>query len=154
MYTKEQTARQKQAFWTAFGKYMQPIPSAEGTPISWINYKTGIPGIQFKMDADHKTATVSIVLNHKDTALQSLQFDKLTQLKPIFLEALEGEAWDWKKHQIIEGGKTISTISKTLPGVNIHRQEDWPAIISFLKQRIIMLDAFWSLVKEGFPSAT
>jgi hypothetical protein len=30
------------------------------------------------------------------------------------------------------------------------KRDDWPAIISFLKPRIIALDAFWSQAKYGF----
>jgi hypothetical protein len=41
MYTKQEISKQKQAFWTAFGKYMKPVLSADGEEISWLNYKTG-----------------------------------------------------------------------------------------------------------------
>jgi len=37
-----------------------------------------------------------------------------------------------------------------LKEVNIFDTNAWPAIISFLKPRIIALDKFWSLVKDGF----
>jgi len=37
-----------------------------------------------------------------------------------------------------------------LPAVNILKENDWPAIISFLKPRIIALDKFWILVKDSF----
>jgi hypothetical protein len=44
----------------------------------------------------------------------------------------------------------VSRIYTAAEGVNIYRKEDWPAIISFFKPRIIALDAFWTEVKEGF----
>jgi len=44
----------------------------------------------------------------------------------------------------------VSTIRTTLPGVNIFKTDDWPRIISFFKPRIIALDAFWDLVRDGF----
>jgi hypothetical protein len=150
MYTKEEVSRQKQAFWTVFGKYMQPVLSAEGTTVSWLNYKTGIPGIQFKMDADSKQVSISILLWHKDVNLQSQQYNKLLQLKEMLVDAMEGESWKWQEAVIDEWGRTVSSVGKVLTGVNIHRKEDWPAMISFLKQRLIALDGFWSMAKYGF----
>ncbi len=149
MYTKQQTSIQKQAFWTAFGKYMQPIPSADGDKVNWINYKTGISGIHFRMDADHQQASIAIVLSEGDIDLQSRHYDLFVQLKHLLQTAL-GEDWRWQPLIQNEFGKTISTISKTITGVNINRTEDWPEIISFFKPRIIALDAFWSLSKYGF----
>ena len=29
MYTKQEISKQKQAFWTAFGRYMKPVASAD-----------------------------------------------------------------------------------------------------------------------------
>ncbi|TVP42967.1 MAG: DUF4268 domain-containing protein, partial [Mongoliibacter sp.] len=37
-----------------------------------------------------------------------------------------------------------------LADVNVMEKDDWPAIISFLKPRIIALDAFWSNIKPAF----
>lgn len=150
MYTKEEVSRQKQAFWTAFGKYMQPVLSAEGMSIGWLNYKTGIAGIQFKMDADHKQVSIAILLSHRDETIRAQQYEQLQQLKALLQQELEGESWNWQEAYTDEWGKTFGMVSKVLTGVNIHRKEDWPAMISFLKQRIMALDAFWSNVKFGF----
>ncbi|PZR08331.1 MAG: DUF4268 domain-containing protein, partial [Flavobacterium psychrophilum] len=66
MYTREEISKQKQAFWTAFGKYMRPVLSADGLPVSWLNYKTGVPGISFKMDADRDHAVIMILLSNSN----------------------------------------------------------------------------------------
>jgi hypothetical protein len=150
MYTKEEVSRQKQAFWTAFGRYMQPVLSAEGTVVGWLNYKTGIPGVQFKMEADHKHVSIAIVLSHKDEGLRAAHYEKLAVLKGMLEDELGGEAWMWQQHATDEWGKTVSAVRKELTGVNIHRKEDWPAMISFLKTRLIALDAFWSTARYGF----
>ncbi|MFA6248901.1 MAG: DUF4268 domain-containing protein, partial [Mucilaginibacter sp.] len=49
MYSKDQASQLKQAFWTAFGQYMGPVLSAEGLRTNWINYKTGVKHIYFRM---------------------------------------------------------------------------------------------------------
>jgi hypothetical protein len=33
MYTKQETSKQRQEFWTAFGRYMKPVLSADGEEI-------------------------------------------------------------------------------------------------------------------------
>jgi len=150
MYTREEISKQKQAFWTAFGKYMQPVLSAEGLPVSWLNYKTGVGGIHFKMDADRDRAAIKIQLSNSDAATRRLHYGQLLQLKGMLNETLGEEDWVWAPAEEDEYGKTISTVGKTLLGVNIHQQSDWGAIISFLKPRIIALDEFWSMARYSF----
>lgn len=62
MYTRQEASKLKEEFWTAFGKYMSPIPSAEGLPINWVNYKTGVKDVSFFMEADNKQASIGIQL--------------------------------------------------------------------------------------------
>ncbi len=54
MFSKQDASKLKKEFWTAFGRYMKPVLSADGEKINWINYKTGEKDIVFKMDADSK----------------------------------------------------------------------------------------------------
>ncbi|MBS1566426.1 MAG: DUF4268 domain-containing protein, partial [Bacteroidetes bacterium] len=37
-----------------------------------------------------------------------------------------------------------------LENVNVFSQDQWPAIISFLKPRLVALDAWWQMAKPGF----
>jgi hypothetical protein len=151
MYTKDQASQLRQAFWTAFGMYIAPHPSAEGLKVNWINYKTGIKHVFFKMHADNKHAFIAIELNHPDPEIQQLFFEQFEELKTYLHECL-GEEWDWVLHTTHENGKTISRIYKEISSVNIFSQEDWPELISFLKPRIIALDSFWSDAKYSFDS--
>lgn len=150
MYTREEISRQKQAFWTAFGRYMQPVLSVEGGPVSWLNYKTGIAGISFKMDAERDHAVIMILLSHSNFTIQEAHYDQFKQLKSMLHELLGEDDWIWKPEGMEMAGKRITSISKTLRGMNVLNQSDWPAIISFLKPRIIALDLFWSMAKYSF----
>lgn len=149
MFSRQEIARQKQAFWTAFGKYMKPVPSANGEKINWINYKTGVTGIYFRMDASREQAGIAIELAHADVELQQKQYGHFIQLKEMLHGSL-GEEWLWQPAVPDEHGKTIGRIGKELHGVNVLRTEDWPALISFFKPRIIALDDFWSMARYGF----
>jgi hypothetical protein len=147
VYTRQQVSQTKQAFWTSFGQYMSPVPSAEGTKINWINYKTGVKGIRFLMDADQRSAEIAIVVAHPDATQQAMLFKKLQQLKR-FLDAETEEAWKWDEKMRDENGNVWSRVHTTIHDVNLFDEKDWPAIISFFKPRIIALDAFWALAKD------
>lgn len=149
MYSRHEVAKLKETFWTTFGRYMQPVVPADGERVNWVNYKTGIQGISFRMDADSKQASIAIVLSHKDAGMRAQHYAQLLQLQTLLHNEL-GEVWTWEENTTDEFGKPISLAGTTISGINILKQEDWPALISFLKPRIIALDAFWSNVKYGF----
>ena len=149
MYKKGEASEIRQAFWTAFGKYMAPLPSADGEDVNWINYKTGIKHLYFRMEADNKCASIAIEMSQTNLDIQEFFFQQFSEFKTILHEFL-GEEWNWQLHVQDEQGKTTSRISKELSPINMFNKNDWPAIISFLKPRIIALDRFWSEFKEGF----
>jgi len=151
MYSKEQATQLKQAFWTAFGQYMGPVLSAEGMSTNWVNYKTGVKHIFFRMQADNKTATISIDITHPDKELQQLYFEQFAMCKTILNTTLD-EAWDWELHSTDEYDKTVCRIYKQLSPVSVYQKEDWPKLISFFKPRIIALDEFWNDVKYAFET--
>lgn len=149
MYSRDQASQIKQAFWTAFGQYIAPHPSAEGLKINWINYKTGIKHLSFKMQADNRSAFIAIEIAHPDTGIQELVFEQFKELKAVLNSSIE-EEWDWQLHTTDENNKTVSRIIKTLPNVSVFNQKDWPTLISFFKPRIIALDDFWSTANYSF----
>jgi len=149
MYSKDEAARLKQQFWISFGQYMKPVPSASGYPVNWINYKTGVKNIFFKMDVDTKKATIYIQLSHPDAGIRELVFNQFEEFKLMFRNTVN-EEWDWLQYTTDEYGKTVSQIAITLDKVNIYNQQHWPELISFFKPRIIALDEFWDNVKPVF----
>jgi hypothetical protein len=149
MYTKEQASQLRLAFWTAFGHYMAPIPSAEGLKANWSNYKTGIKHVYFRMHADQKKAAIAIELTHPDPGIQEIYFQQFEELKTLLHEGL-GEEWQWVLHTFDEHGRTVSRIFREVSPVNIFNKEDWPTLISFFKPRIMALDAFWTDARYTF----
>lgn len=149
MYSKQEASQIRQAFWTALGQYLSPIPSAEGEKINWINYKTGEKYIAFKMQTLHKSATISIEISHPDTGVQQLYFEQFVQLKTAF-ETIAGNQWQWELFTQDDTGKTISRIYAGLTDKSVLNKNHWPDLISFFKPRIIALDAFWSNARYAF----
>lgn len=151
MYTKAEAARLRQAFWTAFGLYMAPVPGAEGEPVNWINYRTGVKHLAFRLDADQRRATIAIELTHPDPATRQVFYDQLVALKGLLREAL-GEDWRWEADTTNEHGQPLSRVGQELAPANVFERDDWPALISFFKPRLMALDAFWSEARYGFEA--
>lgn len=149
MYSREETKKLKEHFWTTFGQYMAAVPSSDMEKINWVNYKTGIKNIFFRMNVTNKNATLMIEMSQPDEGIRHLVFEQLLELKPVFRAALQ-EEWDWSNVCFDEYGKEVSRVSTSLENVSILKREDWPALISFFKPRIIALDDFWSTAKYSF----
>ena len=151
MYSRQEASQLRQEFWTTFGQYLSPVLSAEEEKVNWTNYKTGEKNIAFRMHADNTKAIIAIELNHKDKDIQQIYFEQFLQFKNLFDEALK-EEWTWQLHSYDEHGKLISRIYKEKNGISIFQKQDWPALISFFKPRIIALDEFWASVKYSFET--
>jgi hypothetical protein len=148
MFSREETSRLRQEFWTTFGKYLGPIPSAEGVKVNWINYRTGVKNVYFKMDASADRGVISISIEHTDAGIRELFFEQFVELKEMLHNAVE-EEWDWQPGVVVDN-RTIARIYKELSNVQVTNKDDWPALISFFKPRIIALDAFWEHAKWSF----
>lgn len=153
MYSKDEASKLKEAFWTTFGQYIALQPSAEGLKINWINYRTGIKHLHFKMFADSRLAFIAIELSHPDPGMQELLFEHFKSFRKILFSYLE-EEWQWELHLTDEYYKTVSRIYIPLEGLSIFSKEDWPALISFFKPRITALDQFWSDARDSFELFT
>ncbi len=149
MYTNAEASAIKQKFWTSFGMYMSPVQSATLEKVNWVNYKTGIKGITFKMDGDKQSAIVVIEIFLKDTMLQHQYFEIFNNFVKQF-ENIAGKEWNFNRDDLIEHKGNVSCIAVELKNVNIFKQDDWPAMIAFLKQHMIGLDAFWAAYKPAF----
>jgi hypothetical protein len=149
MYSKEQSSKVKQHFWTTFGQYLKPVPGANGGAVNWLNYKTDNRHIAFRMDADTQKASITIEIKHPDAEQRMAYWQQFLLLKTL-LENETGFTWQWQKEIKNTPHQTICCISQTMPQVNVLNQKDWPAIIAFLKPRMMGLDRFWELVKDGF----
>jgi len=149
MYSRAETAKIRKDFWTAFGLYMKPVPNAEGRRTHWQNYKTGVKDIYFRMRAERDYASIGIEITHQDPEMQQLYFERFLEFRKL-LENELGESWEWKMHHVDDFGIKNSRIQKIKQRLNVMDKNDWPDIISFLKPRIIALDAFWANIKPGF----
>jgi hypothetical protein len=149
MFTREEASRIREEFWTAFGRYMSPVPSAEGMKINWVNYHTRLKDVYFRMDAGQKSSAISISMEHRDPEIQELYFERFLELKNLLYGTLH-EEWEWQLNVPVADGKIVSRVYKEITGVSVFNKDHWPRLISFFKPRIIALDSFWENAKYGF----
>ena len=149
MYSKEEAFQIKQKFWVAFGQYMALQSSAEGVKVNWLNYKTGVKDLYFRLDVDNRSASVRIEMAQKDPEIRESLYEKFEMFENVLHSYLE-EDWIWNKDLYNEQGKIISTIGIKKEGISIFRETDWQEIISFFKTRLLALDQFWTENKEAF----
>ena len=121
---------------------MAPVPSAEGVTTHWINYKTGLKNVYFRLEADTRQARIGIELTHPDAGIRELFWEQFRELRPLLHETL-GEPWTWEAAAVDAHGMALSRIYTELRPVNLFDRADWPALISFFKPRLMALDAFW-----------
>ena len=149
MYSKAEASFITQKFWTSFGIYMSPVPSATFEKVNWVNYKTGIKGIIFKVDADKNTASVTVEIFLKDTMLQHQYFEIFNNFASE-LQNIGVNKWAFQKDYFQENKGFVSLIAVELKNVNVFKEDDWPTMISFLKQYMLGLDKFWASYKPAF----
>ena len=149
MYSAAEGTFIKQKFWTSFGMYISPVPSATLEKVNWVNYKTGIKGISFKMDAGKESAVVMVEIFLKDTMLQHQYFEIFNNFASE-LQKIGINKWLFQKDYFQENKGSVSLIAAELNNVNVFKEEDWPTIISFLKQNMLGIDKFWESYKPAF----
>ena len=103
------------------------------------------------MHTANRSASIAIEVAHPDPGIRELFFEQFKELKNL-LHGTLGEEWEWQPEYQDSNGKTISSIYKQLDGASVFNKNDWPALISFFKPRIIALDVFWSDAKYAFDA--
>ena len=149
MYSKEYKNEMKKLFYTSFGKYMSKNKSINDTKIKWLNYKTGVKDIYFRISLETKNALVYIELQHQDDGLRNLFFDQFLELKTVFTNTL-GENWEWNRAQENNYGKKCARITTTLKELNLYNKETWAETFQFFEKHLLKIDEFWSEFKEVF----
>jgi len=142
MYGKEEALELRKLFWTSFGKYMGKHRSVHGNKVQWVNYKTRVKDIYFRLEADKRTARVFIDLQHRDPEIRDLIFEQFTQLKTVFHDQTETE-WEWYPSYTNEYKTNVARIMIEIEGVNLYNKDTWNDIFPFFEKHMVGLDAFW-----------
>lgn len=133
MFSKEESKRLRQEFWTSFGKEY---------PRKWILYNTKVKELQLKFTFNRKLAQVSLDIIDEDELIRAYYFEKLQSLQKILkTEYLPEIIYD--ENYVLPEGKIISRIYVQLANVSIHNKKNWPQVKEFLSSRMTLLEEFF-----------
>lgn len=138
MFSKEESRRLKQEFWTSFGKSF---------PRKWLLYDTKLKGMSFKFHFDNKTALVALDLED-DLELRINYWEKLQSLKSILLDDFLPEVI-FDETYVLENGKEISRIYVQLDEkVSIHNKNTWQVVMVFFNTHMALFEAFFEEYRD------
>lgn len=134
MFSREESKKIRQEFWTSFGKEY---------PHKWILYNTKAKELQLKFTFERKYAQVSIDIYAEDNLIREYYFEKLESLKRVLENDYLPEVIYEKDYELPEG-KTISRIYSQIDEVSIYNENDWPQVKGFLYRNMILLEDFFN----------
>ncbi|MBI6121343.1 DUF4268 domain-containing protein [Salegentibacter maritimus] len=140
MFSKAESKKLRQQFWTSFGIVFRR---------KWVLYNTGIKELQLKFTFHRKFAQVSIDVLDEDPLIRAYYFEKLLSLKNILLSEYLPEAIFDEAYELPEG-KVISRVYVQLDNVSIHNRNQWPEAMKFLNDNMEKMEDFFMEYKDLF----
>jgi len=138
MFSKEESRKIRQEFWTSFGKSF---------PRKWLLYNTKIKGLSFKFYFDNKKAYVTLDLED-DLENRVNCWEKLVALKSILLDDYLPEAI-YDEEFYLDNGKEISRIYVPLEQkVSIHNKNSWQETMVFFNEKMSLFEAFFEEYRD------
>ncbi|MDT0650625.1 DUF4268 domain-containing protein [Autumnicola edwardsiae] len=133
MFSREESKKLTQEFWTSFGKKYEQ---------QWILYNTKIKEVQLKFTFNRKFAQVAMDVSSADSVIQEYYYEKLISLKKIFKAEYLPQAI-FEENYLLPEGKTVSRVYVQLDNVNIHNKNDWPVVQKFLTENMLKMEKFF-----------
>ena len=150
MWSREEAQEKRKEFWTSFGVYMRKHIPKSHPKARWLNYKTGVSDVYFRMEVDHNGAKVCIDIQHRDEEIRELFYEQFQEFRGL-LQASLGDDLIWEKEYVLEEtGKRVSRIYNHLQYKNIYRKEDWRELFGFLEPNLLGFDEFWADFRDVF----
>ena len=138
MFSKDESRKLRQEFWTAFGKSF---------PRKWLLYDTKMKGLSFKFHFDTKYALVALDLEdnleHRIAYWKKLQSLKSILLNDFLPNALFDETY------LLDNEKEISRIYVLLDSkVSIHNKNTWREVMEFFNVHMAHFEDFFDEYKD------
>ncbi|WP_196891569.1 DUF4268 domain-containing protein [Aureivirga marina] len=138
MFSKEESRRLKQEFWTSFGKSF---------PRKWILYNTKIKDVAFKFYFDRKSAMVALDIECRDLESRIHYYEKFESFKKI-LEEDYIQGLIFEDCYVLENGKEISRIYIQKDKVCIHNKKTWQETMVFLNENMEKFEEFFYMFED------
>jgi len=138
MFSKEESKRIRQEFWTSLGK---------AYPRNWVLYNTKIKDVSLKFTFTTKKAEVSIDIEPWDDLIREYYYDKLVSLKNLLTTDYIADIIYDPTYKL-DNGKIISRVYCQLQEVSIHNKNSWPQTMEFLYTKMDLLETFFIEYKD------
>ncbi len=138
MFSREESKKLRQEFWTSFGISF---------PVKWILYQTNIKGLVLKFSFDTRVAIVSLDLDIPDSERKEKVWNSLLALQTI-LRSEYLPAARYEPAYILENGKEIARIYVAMDQVSIHDKSTWQRTMLFFKDKMTVLESFFSTYRD------
>ncbi|MGB0973447.1 MAG: DUF4268 domain-containing protein [Flavobacteriaceae bacterium] len=140
MFSKEESRQLRELFWTSYGKSF---------PRKWLLYNTKVKGVTLKFQADRKTASVCIDIEHEDELERLIQFEKFQAIKTILETEYLPEVIFDDNFYLIQSEKYICRIYvKHDEKFSIYNKNTWRAAYEFFNAKMHLLESFFIEYKD------
>ncbi|NER16288.1 DUF4268 domain-containing protein [Spongiivirga citrea] len=133
MFSKEESRKIRQEFWTSFGKSF---------PKKWLLYNTKIKDMSFKFSFDRKKAFVSLDIEDDRLEKRIELWEKINSLKTILTRDFINDLV-FDDSFILENGKEISRVYIVLHNVSVHNKNTWQETMEFFNKNMTLFEAFF-----------
>jgi len=147
MLSKEARKERNLLFWAAFKEVMRKRVSSSGRRVNWSTYPTEVKNTYLRLISDGKLTAVCYDVQFKDEGIQAIFWEQLGELKKVLEETMKHPT-KWNESFINAQGIKIGRISWEFENVNFYKDEDWPSIHQFFKERLTEFDAFYQEKKD------
>lgn len=147
MLPKEERKIRNEQFWAAFKEAMRGKVSSSGRRVNWATYPTEVKDTYLRLICDGNLTAVCYDIQFKDQGIKAIFWEQLGELKAV-MEASMNYPTNWNEHFETKEGIIIGRISWELEGVSFYKNEDWPQIHAFFRERLIEFDAFYQEFKD------
>lgn len=149
MYNKEELKQIRADFWESFRRRMEKVRSANGKRKNWVNYKSNIRAVYFRMDVTDKEAYLAIDIQFKDAGIREIVWEQFMETAAL-MRSLIGDEMDYLQDIEVADGTFANRIKWALPDVSLFNPEDHDTILEYLAEKMQGLDEFWTEFFELF----
>lgn len=138
MFSRGESKKIREEFWTEFGKQ---------SPKKWILYNTGIKEVNLKFHFDNKKASLGFLIDTEDEILKPYYFEKFTSLKTLIKTEID-EDIVFEEYYETEVGKMVAYIFLQLDKVSIHNKKTWTQVFEFFNNQMPKFELFFLEYKD------
>ncbi|MFN5911846.1 MAG: DUF4268 domain-containing protein [Bacteroidota bacterium] len=147
MLSKDERKERNQLFWSTFKKIMRQHRSSSGSHMNWISYPSDVKDIYIRMEVDYKGARLCMDIQPKNEGVRAILFEQMTELKKVLEAEMKWETL-WIEQFYTKEGHPISRICWMNDTLDYYKNEDWPQIMEFLRDRLLEFDKFYMEFKD------